>query len=912
MNFLHRTSRALRLAIGLVAVASSGATVRAADAKTNSTAWAFHPLAEVRVPAEFGAHPVDAFLNRTLKQKGLKAAKETDRATLIRRMSFDLVGLPPTPAEVEAFVADKAPDAVERLAKRLLASRGHGERWARHWLDVVRFGESQGFEYDRIRENAWRYRDYVIDSLNADKPYDQFVREQLAGDVLQAATQESIAATGFLVGGPWDQVGHGSASAKERAITREAEMEDMVGTVAQTFLGITLNCARCHDHKFDPMPQRDYYRVKSVFDGVRHGERSILPAAEQAARDAEKAALAGRIGAIDQRLAELASAARSRVVATLRSNGLPSIALPMAVWTFEDEAADQFGGLAGSLEGKARIEGGRLHLDGKAAFLKTPELKVALGEKTLEAWVTIATLDQRGGGILTIEMPDGRFFDALVYGERQPKRWMVGSEFHRRTLDLNGPEETASPNDLVHIAAVYRADRTIQFFRNGQPYGDAYVPKDEFGRFNTFPAGSRILIGKRHTGGGNAFFKGTVDEARIYDRALTVAEVAASFRAGPGAFPVQRKDLTRTYTEAEAAERTKLEGERANVVRQQSALQPTPRAYAANPQQPPVTTIFARGEADKPRAKVSPGALSALALPAPELGLAEDAAEAERRLKFAAWVTHPDNPLTSRTIVNRVWQHHFGRGLVGTPNDFGQMGERPSHPELLDWLARWFVARDGANWSLKKLHLLLVTSDAYRRSSEATALKDNLRVDAENRLLWRFTPRRLEAEAVRDALLFLAGSLAESRGGPGFRPFIHKTNGGQDEYFPADLIGAEYNRRTVYRIGVHSGRDPLLDSLDCPEFTTRTPVRASTTTPLQALALMNDSFVLRQTEQLGAAILAEVGADPARQVERLWLRGLGRLPRRDEAKSAVKVAREHGIAAVAWALVNSGEFLHVK
>jgi hypothetical protein len=609
--------------------------------------WAFRPVTRPPVPGDLPAssasedskNPVDQFIRATLRQRAWKPGREADRRVLIRRVCFDLIGLPPTPEEIEVFLRDKRPDAFDHIVDRLLASPQYGERWARHWLDVVRFGESQGFEYDRIRDHAWRYRDYVINAFNADKPYDRFIREQLAGDVIEPVTQEGIVATGFLVAGPWDQAGNSSASPSVRAMVREAELEDMLGTIGQTFLGVTLNCARCHNHKFDPIPTRDYYRIKAVFQGVRHGDRRV-------ARD--------------------------------------------------------------------------------------------------------------------------------------------------------------------------------------------------------------------------------------------------------GA---------------------------------------TNLCYAANPEQPTNTFVLRRGEPDKSEDQVRAGALSAVKLPTAELGLNADAPEGERRRRFANWITHPDNPLTARVIVNRVWHYHFGRGLVATPNDLGKMGERPAHPELLDWLARWFVSPDGANWSLKRLHRLIVTSEAWRSPSESvisrSVISKSVLSDARgsrgrstnslntdllitDSLITSFRPRRLEAEAVRDAMLFVSGELNPQMGGPGFRPFEARGNGNQNEYFSRDPIGPEFNRRTVYRICVHSARDPLLDSLDCPEFSTRTAVRPSTTTPLQALSLMNSSFVQRQARKLAERVKREVGDEAKAQAKSLWLRCYAREPRSDELRAATRLVREEGLGSLAWAVLNSNEFVFLR
>jgi hypothetical protein len=911
-------SRASLLLFALLANAA------VAHAESLPDDWAFRQLNRVSVPrlsaaqqaSNSSTNPIDRFTRARLAEHGLKPAPQAERRVLIRRVNFDLIGLPPAPEEVEAFVHDKRPDAFERVVDRLLASPQHGERWARHWLDVVRFGESQGFEYDRIRDNAWRYRDYVINAFNADKPYYQFIREQLAGDVIEPATQEGIVATGFLVAGPWDQAGSGSASPSVRAMVREAELEDMLGTIGQTFLGVTLNCARCHNHKFDPIPQRDYYRIKAVFQGVRHGERSLMTKEEETRRVTEAAGRKKQLAEVELRLAQIETNARTRVMErraparrggeAVRAGQEPGAPVqPLARWTFETNAQDSIGSLHARLEGGARIINGRLALDGKEAFAITEPLKLPLREKTLEAWVALATLEQGGGGIITVEAEDGRNFDGIVFAERQPRRWIAGSEFYRRTHDVElATDETTAPGQLIHIALVYHRDHTVVMFRNGHPYGEPYRWTSEFGAFDTFPAGStRVLFGKRHTGAGKAMFAGEIEEARLYDRALTRQEVAASFSAGPEVLSISRDEVLVALTESESRERKRLLGERDILLaaaKDQSAL---PMGYVAKPEKPDATFILHRGEFDKPREQVTAGALSAVTKPAPELALSADTTEAERRRRFADWIASPKNPLTARTIVNRVWHYHFGRGLAGTPNDLGKMGERPTHPELLDWLAAWFVSPEGANWSLKKLHQLIVTSATYQQASTG---------EAENHLQWRFAPRRLEAEAVRDAMLAVSGELNPQMGGLSFRPFRHVGNGGQNEYFASDPVGPEFNRRTVYRICVHSARDPLLDSLDCPEFSTRTAVRPNTTTPLQALSLMNNSFVQRQAAKLAERIEREAGRDAKTQVKSLWLRCYSREPRADELRAATKLAHDQGLESVAWAVLNSNEFVFVR
>lgn len=607
--------------------------------------WSIQPVQKPSLPtvpaAEKCRTPIDFFIVAGLEQAGLQLSPEADRRTLIRRLTFDLHGVPPAPEEVSAFVHDAAPDAYERLVDRLLASPRYGERWGRHWLDVARYTESQGFEYDHLRPNGWHYRDYVINAFNRDKPYDRFVREQIAGDVIAPESPEGLIATSFLVCGAYDQAGNAQANATQKAISREDELEDLIGTVGQGVLGLTVNCGRCHSHKFDPIPQADYYRIKSVFEGVRHGEQVVADRAQKAAREAE-------IARIKERLAD----------------------------------------------------------------------------------------------------------------------------------------------------------------------------------------------------------------------------------------PKAREEALK-------------------------ALKPLPVSYTGVRQEPPVTRVLKRGDVRSPGEEVRPGALSAIVGLPSDFGLAPSAPEAERRARFADWLTDPRNPLTPRVIANRIWYYHFGQGIVATPSDFGNGGSKPSHPELLDWLADCLVEN---GWSLKALHRVIVCSAAYRQSSHfnaAAAAKD-----AENSLVWRFRPKRLEAEVLRDSLLAAAGSMNWQMGGPSFKPFDIVTFN-SSSYFPRDSFGAEYDRRTVYRANVNSGKDPLLDTLDCPDPSVKTPKRMATITPLQALSLMNNPFVERQSERLAARATAECGC-LERSVDRVYELVLGRTPRPSEASEAIGHARQTSLAHLCWALFNSTEFMYVQ
>jgi len=889
--------------------------------------WSLRPLRAPRPPRvrnrAWVRNPVDAFVLARLEARGLSPAPPAAPRELIRRLTFDLWGLPPAPEDVEAFAHDPSPAAYEALVDRLLASPRYGERWARHWLDVARFAESQGYERDKIRDHAWRYRDWVIGALNRDLPYDRFVHEQVAGDVLPDATPESTVATGFLVAGPWDEVGALQASMVGKARAREEELEDMVGAVGQSFLGLTVNCARCHDHKFDPIPQRDYFRFQAAFAAVRHGDRDITTETQRAEANAALRPLRAEALQLQERVAELrarGTAAAAARVAPPPDPTLPPAPAPALRWSFDGGYRDTVRGLPLEPFGGPRLLNGRLVLDGKDDAARV-NLPIPLTEKTLEAWVALATLDQRGGGVLTVEDTQGRVFDSVAYGERVPRRWLAGSTGFQRTRDVDAPAESIAGRP-VHLAITYASDGTIALFRNGEPYGAPYRPAGPDSSPRTYGAGrARVLLGLRHSQGAlpgdGRWLQGEIDEVRVYDRALTAGEVRASFRAGPPA--ITDADVRAALAPAEREELGRAEAATARLRERIEALAQPVLAYCANaaPGAAPTVRRLNRGDVTQPAEPVAPGGLACLPGLPGDLGLAPDAPDAERRRRFAAWLTAAGNPLTPRVAANRVWQHHFGRGLVGTPNDFGISGEAPSHPELLDWLAATFrqgsfPGRPARPWSLKELHRLLVLSNTYRqggRHDPRAAARD-----AENRLLWRMAPRRLTAEEVRDAMLAVSGQLnlgePGREGGPGFRPF-KVTISNTHFYTHEDRAEPEYNRRSIYRCVVNSGGVPLLEALDCPDPSVKTPRRGTTTTPLQALTLLNNSFVLRQAREMGRRLEAGA-ADPAARADLAYRLALARPPTPAERERAAAFLREHGAAAFCRALLNSSEFVYVR
>jgi hypothetical protein len=901
--------------------------------------WALQPVRPPALPkvkdAAWVANPIDAFILAGLEAKGLTHSPMAERRALIRRLSFDLLGLPPSPEDVAAFVADKSPDAYQKLVDRYLASPHYGERWGRHWLDVVRFGESQGFERDKLRTNSWQYRDWVIAAFNNDLPYDEFVRQQLAGDVLQPNDPTSVIATGFLVAAAWDEVGQSQQSAAMKSVVRQDEMEDYVAVIGQSFLGLTANCARCHDHKFDPITQREYYRLTAALAGVRHGERESLSDLGRVKAEARRANAVTRLTELQRQLAEIDNPVRQRLLAARKSQPVPDRKppQPIARWEFDGNLQDSVGQLHGTAHGGAKVEAGRLVLDGKDAFVSTVPLEKLLKEKTLEVWMSLANLDQRGGAVISVQTLDGGTFDAIVFGEREPRKWMAGSNGYVRTQSFQGEDENP-PSPLrgrgVHVAIVFGPDKSITAYRNGKRYGQGYLAND----LVPFESDkSQVVFGLRHSPpSAGKMLAGSIDRAALYDRALTADEIAAS--AGTVAEPTVSDDQILAGLAPE--QRTR----RNAIVVELSRLQSEQRlwhggpVYAVKPSPPEPTHLLDRGNPAQKKDVLTPGAIQSVAGLSPEFDLPADASDAARRIKLAEWITDRKNPLTARVLVNRLWHYHFGTGIVDTPNDFGFNGGRPTHVELLDWMAAELVggsrvesreSRDSTlatnsslstlnsqlstPWSLKHIHRLIVMSSTYRQTSRHVAAA--AQVDAGNRLLWRKNPVRLEAETLRDTMLAVAGELNPTMGGPGYQDF-RTFNFNSQFYEMLDPEGSAFNRRTVYRTWVRSGRNEFLDVFDCPDPSTTAPKRAVTTTPLQALSLLNNSFLLRMSDRFAERLAREAGSDLRRQIARAYELAFGRVASDDEIARAAQFASDHGLPALCRVLFNANEFLYVE
>ncbi len=879
--------------------------------------WSLQPLTKSVCPTVQDIarlrQPIDAFVQARLEARGLEPAGPADRRVLFRRLTFDLIGIPPTPDDIAEFIADDRPDAYERQVDRLLASPHYGERWARHWLDVVRFGESNGFERDLPRPNAWPYRDWVIHELNRDMPYDEFVRWQLAGDLIAPGELPAIQAVGFLVAGAHDTVV--PVVDRMRATMRQDELEDTIGVVGQTFLGLTLNCARCHDHKFDPITAREYYQIGSALAGADHGERDYTP--PDVIR--QLAAWRVRIESLTKQLQDQETPIRAKILAErnrLAPNGDSNRAastnapIPIAAWDFTRDAKDQVGRMHVRLVGSAKLEREGLVVDGHSYAMTAP-LDKDLFEKTLEVRVRLQTLQQSGGGAISLQTIDGHTFDAIAYAELEPNRWMAGSNGFQRTLSYNGTAEEQADKQFVTITQVHRADGTIVGYRNGQPYGKP-MRKDPTIRYEAGKC--QVVFGLRHgtEAGGNRMLNGTIATARIYDRALSAEEVAMSV------------DLTNAFI-AEAEVASKMSPEE-RVVRsshqneltdlrlkhaQASKAAPV-KVYSAIATQPPPMKIHKRGSVSSLGEEVAPAGLVAIQGLEASFGLKPDAIESHRRLKLANWITDPRNPLFVRVMANRIWHYHFGVGLVETPSDLGFNGGRPSHPELLEWLSGEFAGTAGGDaqrLSVKRLHRLLVTSATYRQSSVSNA--NAAKVDAGNRLLWRMHPHRLEAESVRDAILSVAGQLNTEIGGKGYTDVKSYFFKGTQFYDPVDPAGYANNRRTVYRMWARGGRSPFLDTFDCPDPSSTTPRRSATVTPLQALSLLNHSFSLRMADQFADRLKTDAGVAPGDQVQLAYRLLYGRDATVEELNFSQTFIERRGLPAFCRAMWSSSEFLFV-
>ena len=820
---------------GLAAPALAQEIAPATNDAPAAVHWAFQPVQRPRLPtAAPGAapwdHAIDAFVAAQLATQHLLPSPEADRRTLIRRLWLVVLGMPPTPQDVDAFIADAAPHAFERLVDRALADPRYGERWARHWLDVIRFAETNGFETNRERPAAWRFRDYVIAAFNDDLPYDRFIREQLAGDALGVDV-----ATGFLVGGSVDIVG--SPDPVLTAQQRADELDDMVSTTGSAFLGLSIGCARCHTHKFDPISHREYYAMTAIFAGVKHGERA-LPMPPESARNV--AELDARIARLEQQLA--------RYVAT------PSPA-----------AADAPGALRAPVD-FVRNEERFAPTDAKFVrftVLATTGAEPCLDE--LEVWAgdrNVALAENGTQATVSSTLPGYAIHQAAHLHDGR-----VGNEHSWIANEVGGGWVQ------LEFASVERIERIV--------WG-----RDRLGRIrDRLPTQYRIEAARAP--GQWQRLASSDDRQPFAGATQTPVRPVYRFDAADPAVAAQGRQW---LAEFEAAQR------------QRAAAPPPPMVYAGTFVQPGPTHRMHRGDPMQPRESVAPATLDLFA----PVALPSEAPEQLRRLQLAEWISRADHPLTARVLVNRVWQHHFGTGLVSTPSDFGKNGARPTHPELLDWLASEFIA---GGFRIKTLQRCILTSAAWRQASAPRQAA--LAVDAGNRLLWRFPPQRLEAEAIRDSVLSTSGDLLRSIGGPSFS--LHDVDRENVyHYRPKEEFGPAEARRMVYALKVRMEQDSVFGAFDCPDGSLVVQKRSVSTTPLQALNLWNSRFMLQQSTRLAVRVRADANGDAAdAQVRVAWRLLFQRLPTADETADAVMLVQTAGLPALCRALCNSNEFLFV-
>jgi hypothetical protein len=659
--------------------------------------WAFQPPRGTVPPTvthpERVRNPIDAFIEDRLGRENRTPAAEADRRTLLRRAYADLAGVPPTPDEADAFLGDDSADAFEKLIDRLLADPRYGERWGRYWLDLVRYGESDGYEDDKIRPHAWRYRDYVIRAFNVDKPYDRFVQEQISGDELFPDDPDAWVATGFARLGAWDGM------SKNPAQQRQDYLNDVADAVGSVFLGFTVGCARCHDHKYDRVTQQDYYGLQAFFAG--------------ALREAHR---------------------------------LPG------------DAADP-------------------------AFVR-------------EAYVRAAT------------------DSAALKAERDALR--------------------ADAHEVVY------ARKRCEVSGDGQ----VKISDDEINKM-----ADRLQPGKRDS-------------------------------------------LEKRIKDVEKIER---------------CHEPVAEAVFETSRSAPKTHLLRRGELATPGPEIPPRYVEAMVAPGAAVAVPKAAKSSGRRTELARWLTSPEHPTTTRVLVNRLWQHHFGRGIVATPSDFGRNGRQPTHPELLDWLARRFIAE---GWSVKKMQRLMMTSAAYRRGSEA------LSGDPANLLLGRVSRRRLDAEALRDSLLAVSGRLSPTRGGPGvYVPIPKDINvmlpNNDKELSWETSTEEEGRRRTVYVFQRRSLTLPFVDVFDGPPMNQTCPQRPETTVAPQALTLFNGEFARGEAKAFAARVEREAGADIDARINRAFRLALVRLPREEERTAARAFLATQPLADFCHVLFNTNEFLYL-
>lgn len=861
--------------------------------------WSFKPLTLPSPPSLKHAWvrtPIDAFVLQKLQEKGLHPSPEADKRTLLRRVTYDLTGLPPTSKEWTTFEQDNSPDAYDKVVARLLASPRYGERWARHWLDVAHYADSHGQDQDRPRPNAWPYRDYLIRAFNEDTPYARMIEEQIAGDVLFPDKPSLVAATGFLAAGPWDESGLMGIreDSLDRQIAHYLDRDDMVTTTMSTFAGLTVHCARCHDHKFDPITLNDYYSLQAVFAGIDKAERTydIDPATHQ-----QRQALEGMLNKLQ----------------ALKNHNDPLLRTQerqLQVASFEKDWRQQQ----------------------QPWMIQTP-----VQCKSKEGSILKPLLDK---SILAVgNRPDKDCYQISFHTSLQNITGLRLEVLCDETLPKQGPGRCDNGN--LHLSEVRM---TIRPRNSSQPAVPIKIIQSS-ADFNQEGWNiSHALDGVASTAWGihpaegqahQAYFTlekpvgyadGTfitveLDQLHGGSHLLGRFRLALTAEAVPLVKPLPSSAIL-TLLET-SGRTTEQQGELARLIweeelKQQIARLPAPHKVYCGTNQfsadgsfkpspvPREVHVLRRGDIRKPGKVADPASVAVVPV---KFAVKDASQEGARRAALARWLSDHDNPLTWRTIVNRVWHYHFGKGIVDTPNDLGKMGGTPSHPELLDWLAIDFRDNGG---SLKKLHQLIVTSSAYRQSTRHDA--QAALIDADNRLLWRMNRQRLDAESVRDTILLITDKLDTTMYGPPvkhfeMKPGIHVTP--LADYDKFDVDSPASRRRSIYRYIFRTRPDPLLEALDCPDASQSAPVRGASVGALQALALWNNQFMLRYAEHL-AQRCTQTSSTVHDQVQSASKLVFGRSANAEELQNWSAYAQKHGLANLCRVFFNSSEFLFIE
>ncbi|MBN8418826.1 MAG: DUF1553 domain-containing protein [Verrucomicrobia bacterium] len=852
--------------------------------------WSFKPLSKKD-------GNIDDLIRAKLTEHGLKPARQAEVRTLIRRLYFDLTGLPPSSAEVERYAALP----YERLVDDLLASPRYGERWARHWLDLVHYGETHGYDKDKPRMNAWPYRDYVIRALNSDKPYARFIEEQIAGDVLYPGTTDGITALGFISAGPWDYIGHAEVpeSKLDGKIARHLDRDDMVQNTMGAFCSLTVGCAQCHYHKFDPISQEDYYSLQAVFAAIDRTDVNYYPDA-----------------ASMQQFVDLEQQ-HKKIAASIKVLEGP----------LKEKAGEAYKALSKRIDGAADKES-KTNPNVKPDF--GYHSAIAMDQNTVK-WVQVdlgrSVEIQRivlkpcyddfggiGGGFgfpvrFKVEASDDPSFKTGVNLIWRKHDATFMNDFKNPGLT---PFETGTAEDdgargrYVRVTAVKLAERKNDYIL-------ALAEMEVFADKN----GVNLAAGRPVTA------LDSIEAAPRWQKDNLTDGIAPEARTQEDKQRLIKERDALMLAQADAATRKQLNELRnkRGVIDAEIAKLPKPgKVYAGaihtgtgafrgtgnEGGKPRVIQVLKRGDIKQPAKEVGPQSIVALSKAFHDEYQLAGEGESARRAALARWITDKNNVLTWRSIVNRVWQHHFGRGLVDTANDFGRMGGRPSHPELLDWLAVTF--RDDLGGSLKRLHKLIVMSETYQQSSDKAEP-----ADANNVFLSHQNRRKLDAESIRDSILAVSGKLDLAMGGPSFQDFVIEKpqHSPHYEYQLHDPEDPKSWRRSVYRFIVRSQQQPFMTTLDCADPSMRVEKRNESLSPLQALAMMNNGLVVAMAKHFAERVTREAQGLEA-QIEHAFVLALSRSPTADEMMPLLEYAQREGLENTCRVILNLNEFSFVN